>query len=295
MENRSHALIAGFFVIALGVCVALTGWWFSGRGEETRDYLIVTKGAITGLNPQAQVRYRGIRAGKVEDISLDPADPRNILILIRIDDDIPMTKGTTAQLNSQGVTGLAYVMLDDDGKQPEPLVGSETNPPRIELKPSTMDSLAEAARRIATVFDEKGVQNIKRTLGNVADASEGLKEMPAILASVKQVLNEDTVRRVQALVAHLEKTAGEAAPLTAEARELVVSLKHLSKRFEQIGNDTGNNTLPRLNKLLGELEQNSRQLNRVLEELEEAPQSVIFGRTAPAPGPGEGGKSSKTP
>lgn len=291
MENRSHALIAGFFVIVLGICVALTGWWFSGRGEETRDYLIVSKGAITGLNPQAQVRYRGIRAGKVEDISLDPADPRNILILIRIDDDIPMTKGTTAQLNSQGVTGLAYVMLDDDGNQPEPLVGSETNPPRIELKPSTMDSLAEAARRIATVFDEKGVQNIKRTLGNVADASEGLKEMPAILASVKQVLNEDTVRRVQALVAHLEKTAGEAAPLTAEARELVVSLKHLSKRFEQIGNDTGNNTLPRLNKLLGELEQNSRQLNRVLEELEEAPQSVIFGRKAPAPGPGEGGKT----
>lgn len=288
MENRSHALIAGFFVIVLGLCVALTGWWFSSRGEETRDYLIVSKGAITGLNPQAQVRYRGIRAGKVENIGLDPADPRNILILIRIDDDIPMTRGTTAQLYSQGVTGLAYVMLDDDGKQPEPLVGSETNPPRIELKPSAMDSLAEAAKRIATVFDEKGVQNIKRTLGNVADASEGLKEMPAILASVKQALNEDTIRRVQSLVVHLEKTAGEAAPLTAEARELVVSLKHLSQHFEQIGNDAGNNTLPRVTKLLGELEQNSRQLNRVLESIEEAPQSVIFGRVAPAPGPGEG-------
>jgi len=289
MENRSHALIAGFFVLILGFCVALTGWWFSGRSEETRDYLIVTKGTITGLNPQAQVRFRGIRAGKVEDISLDPLDPRNILILIRIDDDIPITRGTTAQLNSQGVTGLAYVMLDDDGSQPEPLVGSEGKPPRIELKGSPMDSLLESAKRIASVFDEKGVQNIKRTLGNVADASEGLKEMPAILASVKQILNEDTVRRIQSLVSHLEKTAGEAAPLTAEARELVVSLKHLSKRFEQIGNDAGSNTLPRLNKLLGELEQNSRQLNKVLEEIEESPQSVIFGRTAPVPGPGEGG------
>ena len=289
MENRSHALIAGAFVLILGLCVALAGWWFSGRSEETKDYLVVTRGNVTGLNPQAQVRYRGMRAGKVEDISLDSEDPRNILILIRIDDDIPLTKGTRAKLNSQGVTGLAYVMLEDDGVQPEPLVASDGKLPRIPLSPSMMDSLADAAGRIANVFDEKGVQNIKRTLGNVADASEGLKELPAILASVKQALNEDTIRRVQSLVAHLEKTVGEAAPLTAEARELVVSLKHLSKRFEQIGNDAGSNTLPRVNKLLGELEQNSRQLNRVLESIEEAPQSVIFGRAAPAPGPGEGG------
>ncbi len=153
MENRSHALIAGFFVILLGLCVALVGWWFSGRSEETRDYLIVTRGSVVGLNPQAQVRYRGIRAGKVEDISLDPQDPRNILILIRIDDDIPMTEGTSARLNTQGVTGLAYVMLEDDGSAPTPLQGSKDNPPRIALSPSMMDSLTDAAGRIAAVFD----------------------------------------------------------------------------------------------------------------------------------------------
>lgn len=288
MENRSHALIAGFFVIALGLCVGITAWWFSGRSEETRDYLLVSRGAISGLNPQAQVRYRGIRAGKVADISIDPQDARNILILIRIDDDIPITKGTTAQLNSQGVTGLAYVMLDDDGSQPEKLEGSETNPPRIMLKPSMVDALAGAVARIASVFDEKGIKDVKRTLSNMADASEGLKELPAILASVRKVLNDDTLQRVQALVGHLEKTAGAAAPLTADAREVMASLKQLSKRFEQIGNETGSNTLPRLNALLGELEQNSRQLGRVLEQVEDAPQSVIFGRTPAKPGPGEG-------
>jgi len=288
MENRAHALWAGFFVLLMGVAVALTAWWLSGRGEETRDYLIVSRSAVSGLNPQAQVRYRGIRAGKVADISLDPQDPRTILILIRIDDDIPITQGTKAQLNAQGVTGLAYVMLDDDGSQPEPLRSSDGKPPRIALKPSTMDALADAARRIAAVFDDQGIAQIKRTLGNVAEASEGLREVPAILASVRQMLNAETVQRAQALLGHLEKTAGQAAPLTAEVRGLVASLTQLSKRFEQIGNEADKTTLPRLNRLLGELEQNSRQLNRVLEELEEAPQSVIFGRSGPLPGPGEG-------
>lgn len=288
MENRAHALWAGIFVLLMGVAVALTAWWLSGRGEETRDYLIVSRGAVSGLNPQAQVRYRGIRAGKVADVSLDPQDPRNILILIRIDDDIPITQGTQAQLNAQGVTGLVYVMLDDDGSQPEPLLSNDGKPPRIALKPSTMDALADAARRIAAVFDDQGIAQIKRTLGNVAEASEGLRELPAILASVRQMLNAETVQRAQALLGHLEKTAGQAAPLTAEVRGLVASLTQLSKRFEQIGNEADKTTLPRLNRLLGELEQNSRQLNRVLEELEDAPQSVIFGRSGPPPGPGEG-------
>ncbi|GAB2181662.1 MlaD family protein [Denitratisoma sp. agr-D3] len=289
MENRAHALMAGFFVLLLGLAVALAAWWLSGRGEETRDYLIVSRSAVSGLNPQAQVRYRGIRAGKVADVSLDPQDPRNILILIRIDDDIPITRATQAQLQAQGLTGLAYVMLDDDGSDPTPLAGRNGEPPRILLKASTMDAVAEAARRVAAVFDEQGVARIKRTLDNVAEASEGLKEMPAILASVRQILNADTVRRAQALLGHLEKTAGEAAPLTAELRQLVVSLNQLSQRFDQIGREAGATTVPRLNRLLGELEQNSRQLNRVLEEVEESPQALLFGRNPPPPGPGEGG------
>lgn len=288
MENRAHALIAGFFVILLGLALGLVGWWLSGRGEETRDYLVVSHGAISGLNAQAQVRYRGVRAGKVEDISLDPRDPRTILILIRIDDDIPVTRATRAQLNAQGVTGLAYVMLDDDGSDPALLEGKDGEPPRIELRSSAMDSLTDAARRIASVFDEKGVRDIHRTLGNLADASEGLKELPTVMAALRQALNPDTVHRVQALVRHLEQTAGAAAPLTVEARELLASLNQLSRRLDRLGADAGEDTLPRVNALLGELEQNSRQLNQVLEDIGDAPQSVLFGRVPPSPGPGEG-------
>ena len=289
MENRAHALAAGLFVVVLLLCVAAAAIWFSGRHENTRDYLIVTQRSVTGLNPQAQVRYRGIRAGKVEDIDLDPKNPRDILIRIRIDDDIPITRGTTAQLNHQGVTGLAYVMLEDDGRDAELLQAGEGELPRLTLGPSMMDSLAEAAARIGRLFDEASLKDVRRSLGNVAEATEVLKELPLILAQVKKALNDDNLRRLSALLSHLERTAGEAAPLTAEVRGLVASMQSLSRRFDQLGQTASDGTLPRMNELLGELQQNSRQLHRVLENLEDSPQSVIFGRAVASPGPGETG------
>jgi phospholipid/cholesterol/gamma-HCH transport system substrate-binding protein len=45
----------------------------------------------------------------------------------------------------------------------------------------------------------------------------------------------------------------------------------------------------RLNEVGSDLSANSRQLNRVLQMLEESPQSLVFGPPASAPGPGEAG------
>jgi hypothetical protein len=46
---------------------------------------------------------------------------------------------------------------------------------------------------------------------------------------------------------------------------------------------------PRLNELSAELSANSRQLNRLLLQLEQSPQSLIFGASPMTPGPGEAG------
>lgn len=289
MENRSHALIAGFFILVMSAAVALVAWWLSERGEEMRDYLLVTQQSVTGLNPQAQVRYRGIRAGKVIDISIDPKDSRKLLVLIRIDDDIPITHSTTAKLNSQGVTGLSYVMLDDDGSDLRPLEAAPDDLPRIQLQSSTVDALALALGRVAQVFDEEGIRNLKRTLANVAAASEGMKEVPVILASVRKALSDANIARLNRILAQVEQTSGQGAPLTAEVRALVVSFRDLSTRIDQLGAEAGGDTLPRLNALLQSLDQSNRQLNRVLEHVDEAPQSLIFGRSPPPPGPGEAG------
>jgi phospholipid/cholesterol/gamma-HCH transport system substrate-binding protein len=65
MENESHALAAGIFTISSALPPqSPSGGW--GRATtSTTTYLLETRGNVTGLNVQAQVRYRGIRAGKV--------------------------------------------------------------------------------------------------------------------------------------------------------------------------------------------------------------------------------------
>src|SRR5258705_3038575 len=121
MEIRAYALASGLFTLLLGIGVVLTALWFSGDTVETREYLLVSRHPVSGLNPQAPVRYRGVTVGKVVSIKFDPLDPRTILVEISVETGTPLTKGSFAKLGSQGVTGLSYVMLDDNGSNPEPL------------------------------------------------------------------------------------------------------------------------------------------------------------------------------
>ena len=142
MESRSHAIAAGLFAIILSCALVGALWWFSDRRDATRDVLLVSSGSVNGLNVQATVRYRGIVAGKVAAINLDPADPRNVLVTARIRTDLPITRATRARLANQGVTGLAFIALDDAGDDPVPLLGGGGGPPRLKLAPGLVDEVA---------------------------------------------------------------------------------------------------------------------------------------------------------
>jgi len=304
MENKSHALAAGIFTILFGIAAAIGIWWLGQRDESTTDYVLETRRNVTGLNVQAQVRYRGIRAGKVEAIEPDAADPRVILVRVSIDDRFTLTRGSTAQLGYQGVTGLAYVQIEDDGSSTERLIGRDGAPARIALRPTMFDTLDEKAgdivnqistvsARLGKALDENNVRNFSRTLEHLASASEGLQQLPALLASVREALSENNLRNLRQILVHLEKTAGQSAPLTDEMRDLVRSMSVLSHRMDQLAGVAGDElttaTLPRANALMRELAVNSRQLSRVLDRLENDPQMLIFGRGAAPPGPGEPG------
>ncbi len=310
MESRAHALAAGIFTLLLSLGVVVAVWWLSGKREAVSEYILVTQKSVNGLNPQAQVRFRGIRAGKVTDIDVDDKDPRNILIRIKLNEDMLVTRNTTARLGSQGLTGLGYVMLDDDGSSSEPLKGENGEPPRIVMAPSGIDSLTEAAgdtmvqlrilaERANALLSEQNVNRIGQTLAHVENASANLqgtmRDTQQVMAALKHTLSDDNIKRIHAVLANVEKLSGEAAPLAVELRGLVSNLQGLSKRLEvtmaEAGGELVNGTLPRTNQLLQELSRNSRQLSHVLEEIERSPQMFIFGRAASSPGPGEQGYS----
>ena len=302
MENRSHALLAGLFVLLLGAAALFAMWWFGGQREATRDFIVVTRQNVTGLSPQGQVRYRGITVGKVQSIRLDPQDSANILIRIRVDRDLPVTRGTTAKLGYQGVTGIAHVLLEDAGKDSTPLTSVDGSLPRIAMQPSLLQELSDSGgatlrevrelmKSANALFNDENRERIGKTLANLEAGTAGLNET---LSRLQQVLSPENASLLNSTLARSEKAARELAPLFVEARALVVRLQGSSEKLDSVlggtaGGGGAAELVPRLNELSGELSNSSRQLNRVLQRLEESPQSLIFGAPTPPPGPGERG------
>ena len=301
MENKSHAFVAGLFALLLGAAAIVALFWLRGTQNSLREYVVVTKYTVGGLNPEAQVRYRGIRVGKVKDIQLDRDDPGDILIRISIPDSIPLTKGTVAKLATQGVTGIAHVLLLDSGKDNEPLVATDGGLPRIAMVPSLLDEMSESgpaalrqAQEIMTaanaLLNEDNRRRFGATMANLESASASMKpaieNMNAALVQVRKLLNDQNVKS-------LSRAAGELGPLIADTRQLVGKMHTTAEKLDvAIGDASAGGTsalMPRLNELAADFSLTSRQLSRVLRLLEDSPQGLVFSVPAPPPGPGEPG------
>jgi phospholipid/cholesterol/gamma-HCH transport system substrate-binding protein len=284
MENRSHALFAGLFTLLLGFAAVASVWWFGGTREVSKEFIVVSKQNVTGLSPQGQVRYRGIRVGKVQSIRLDPKDARNILIRIQVDESVPVTRGTTAKIGFQGITGIGHILLEDKGLDTAPPAGDGDEPPRIVMQQSLLEELSEI-----------GGETLRNARDFLASANQVLnpENRQETLTQLRQLMSPENIRLVNATLKRTEHAAGEVAPLLVEVRGLVVRLQLASDKFETALGDpaTGGagSLAPRLNELSAEFSANSRQLNRLLQMLEQSPQSLIFGAPQPMPGPGESG------
>lgn len=309
MENRAHALIAGVFVLLLAVAAVGAVLWFSGADDKTRDYtVVVSRGNVTGLNPQARVNYRGIKVGKVVDVRLDPNNPRDILVGIRVSTSVPVTRGTTAKLGYQGITGLAHVLLEDSGKDPRPLVDNDGEPPRIALQASLFDELTDAGgslvkqageflTRANAVLDPDNRQHLGKTLANLERTTEQLAgataALPETMARMQRLLSEENVRRFERSLDGAALATENAAATLGEWRRLAGELSAVSQQVgAAVGSPGGDGIAaagPKINALANDLAATSRQVDRLLRVLEESPQSVVFGAPAGRPGPGEAG------
>lgn len=305
MENRAHALAAGLFIVLLGLAAALALWWFGSDQDRATRYLLVSEGNITGLNEQAQVRYRGIRAGKVEAIDIDPTNPRHIRVRITLRRDFPVTKGTRATLGYLGVTGIAYVQLTDKGEDPAPLPPGPDGLPQLTLQSPIMDQLTDIGldtlRKIQTVVDRAGnlvtdanLARLTHILERLESASEGmdrtLKEAVQTLAALRATLSPANLAHINHALGQLDTASQEVAPTIRELRNLAIKLNTIGERVDRLtASADGGGTLARVDGLLQELTETSRRMSRLLEELEASPQMLVFGRNAASPGPGEAG------
>ena len=305
MENKAHALMAGVFVVVVTALLALLAIWLTRDNVERHLYEMSTSQTISGLQPQAAVRFRGVPVGKVESIGFDEKVKGNVLIVVSIDRAAPVTASTFAAVASQGVTGLGFIQLDDNGESTQRLTPNDDDPPRIPLQPSTLDKLLkqsqtifvqaeQATTRLNQVLSDENqkavnvaVTQLAEAAGSINRVAKGLEPTVAALpaltrdstATLLAVKNAST--QVAATAERLNAKGGALDKLTQGGTALAAGIETFSAA-----------TLPKLSEVADETARTMRQLRRTVSAVDDNPQSLIFGNGPRQPGPGEPGFSA---
>ncbi len=309
MENKSHALMAGLFTITLLAATMLLAMWFNQDRVDRVPYEIATRLSIPGLNPQAAVRYRGLDVGKVDDIRFNPQVPGEILVEISVNPDTPITQSAYATLGYQGVTGIAFVQIDDDGSKPVRLPSDKKHLARIEIRPSLLDKIqtssaailehmGEVAERFNTLLAPANQKSMIAAFDHVSKTAQEFESIP------KQL--NPTLDRLPAMAAQMEQALASISTVSQQATLFADNLNQLTRKLqapdgaltkitssaEQLSTLAGSveqDALPRVNLLTNEARSSMRVLNRTLDKFNQQPQSLLFGAPDPSPGPGETG------
>src|SRR6266581_1548555 len=247
MENRAHALAAGLFTLVLAAALVATGLWFRKDDISLARYVVSTRSSVAGLKVEAPVLYRGVHVGRVESIAIEPGMSGRINIRIGVQEDTPVTQSTYAQLGYQGVTGLAYVSLNDDGSSNELLKPAGRDPQRIALRPSICDSgldlvasVNELSGRMNEVLNKENRQLLNRALVGIEQASR----QAALLAERLQPGPQE----FPALVADTRKVMASLGSLSAKLEERSAAFDRMAASLEEVGvaaRSFNDETLPR--------------------------------------------------
>ncbi|MDI1277991.1 MlaD family protein [Methylobacter sp.] len=299
MGRENHALMTGLFLIALVTASTAIIFWIGTMNQERNLYVISTRASVSGLNPESTVFYRGIAVGKVVNVKFDPLDSGTILVPIEVDKKIALSKGVYATLRLKGVTGLTQIQLEDSGTISEELPPGDNSMTRIPLVPSLTDKLMDSGeellhkadhlmQRLSSLLNDENEKNIGGILSNLKTLTDKLSELQKsvdkALAGVPELTTDarKTMSNIDALANELQGLTREVKNLSAKAGNLVDSGKNTGDALAQT-------TLPKVNKLLTELQSTTQQVKRVATMLENNPQELLLGPTQRDAGPGEPG------
>jgi phospholipid/cholesterol/gamma-HCH transport system substrate-binding protein len=242
-----------------------------------------------------------------------------VLVSIAVDDTAPVNTSTFATLGYQGVTGLAFIQLDDSkpataasGAAPAQL------PPgsRIELRAgllakltdrgeSLLAQLEQSSQRVNQLLSDDNQKALMATVAHFGQAADELKQLtaetrgklPALMASSQGAL--DVVK----LTSRQVGDSADEARASARAFRMVTermsapggTLDQLSQGADILvatGQTLRINTLPSVSQTLQDAARATRQLGELTQTLTDNPQALLLGKPTTPLGPGEPGFGS---
>ena len=302
METRANYVLIGAFTLAAAAFMLVFGLWAAKytSAKDWRYYDVVFDEAVTGLTEGGSVQYNGIGVGTVDDLRLDPRDPRKVIARVKLRAQTPVKTDTHAKLSFTGLTGTAFIQLT--GGSPEaPLLASENGDevPVIETEASALQNIAETANKLVArldkVLSEDNIRNITDTLKNLESATGAIadqrQDLGALISNARVSseklaatldttqgaiadIDRELVDKLPGLVARLDSTLARLDSAAGNANSLLDENRGAIRNFTEDG-------LAQLGPTLEELRMLVRDLRRISTRLDDNPAGYVLGRQKP--------------
>jgi phospholipid/cholesterol/gamma-HCH transport system substrate-binding protein len=218
METRANYILIGIFTLAaiLGT-LGFFIWLASVQvNKQYQSYGILFED-VSGLDPSGDVLFNGISVGRVIGLQIAAQDPSKVFTTIEIEADTPVRSDTVAQLQSQGVTGVAYISLSGGTPAAPPLVADADGWLIISSKRSTVQTL---------VADAPDLLN---------EATRLLEQFQALTGPENQAYVTNILRNLDASSDNLDQALNDFSQITGTVREATAQITDFTDRLDSIG------------------------------------------------------------
>src|SRR6266851_1004177 len=311
METRANYVLVGAFVIVVLLAAFVSVLWLVG-GQFQREgaiYDIYFRGSVSGLNEGAVVRYKGVAIGRVLSIRLDPENVERIRVRVEIDSNTPIKEDAVAELEAQGITGLAFVQITGGSNaSPDVQKREDKRYPIIASKPSRLEEVfisapellkraTLVADRLLLVLSDANLAAITESLSRVdalagtlagssgqidgimADTAAAITEVRGAATATKSLLGEFD-RSLNAQDGIADRSARALQEFNLAAKNLTQLTAHLDGVIQENRGairDFTQNGFGQVHQLLVDSRALIVELTRVADQLERDPARFLFG------------------
>ncbi len=265
MDTNVNYTAVGVFVVTLMAFIVLAVIWLSSGFsiDQYTLYKVYMTESVSGLSIDSTVEYNGVSVGSVKSIELNADNPRLVELLLEIKKNTPITQGTMATLNVKGLTGIAFLALQNKGEDDRPLVALPGQKyPVIATSPSFLVRIDKAITRLS--------ENIHR-----------------VSESIRTLLDQENLRAIKETLINIRQITGTMSANSEQLNAILHNTANASRQFAPFMQSSGDamhilatQTLPSANDAVANFSAVSR-------ELKQNPAVLIRGKAQRTLGPGE--------
>jgi phospholipid/cholesterol/gamma-HCH transport system substrate-binding protein len=280
METKANYVAVGAFVLACVIGLVVTIMWLAGvqYSQEYAYYQAYFKGSVTGLGKGTITRYNGIEVGRITDLQFDPSDPQRVIVTMQVQPNLNIREDSVASIDSQGLTGGAFVEITGGTAKSPLLVAREGERyPVIRTKQSTFAQLQQsapevvaklnvAASRLNDLLNDNNRRAITHILANLDETTQVIARRSADI--------DATIAHANDTMAKLDDTVGSLKP-TIQQVDLTV------RKYGKVADDAdafiNGDGLAQLSDLISESRRLVTNLSEFSDQLNRTPTKLLFG------------------